>query len=1046
MINKLIEYSIHHKWLVMTLLVFAMAASFYAANEIAVDAIPDLSDVQVIVQTEYQGQPPQIVEDQITYPISTALLSVPGSQSVRGFSYFGLSFVYVIFEDGTDIYWARSRVLEYLSQIGGKLPKNVTPQLGPDATSLGWVYQYALVDTTAKKNLAELRTFQDWFLKYELSALNGVSEVATVGGYVRQYQIEVDPQKLQFYNLAIADVIMAVQKSSSAAGGSIIELAETEFMVRSQQYFGSLNDIRAIRVSSLPNGTPLLLSAVAEVQYGPDMRRGVAELDGKGETVGGIVVMRFGENARNVIDRVKTRLAELSESFPTGITAVTVYDRSALIDRAISHLTETLVVEIIVVVLVLLVFLLHVRSTLIAVATLPVGIGLSLLTMHLLGINANIMSLGGIAIAIGVMIDAAEVTVENAHKHIERDGGKKPHTQIIIDATKEVGPALFFSLMIVAVSFLPVLVLEGQAGRLFKPLAYTKTFAMAISAFLAITVIPALTVLFLKGKIKPESQNIISRVCINLYKPIIEFTLRFRFVVIVLTLLILLVTIFPLLKIGSEFIPPLYEGDLLYMPTTLPGISIAKAKELLQQTDSIIASFPEVERVFGKAGRAETATDPAPLTMLETTIMLKPPEQWRKGMTPEMLIDSLDKAIQFPGLTNSWTMPIRTRIDMLSTGIKTPLGIKILGPNLDTLNDLAVEIEGHLKGLPGLRSVFSERVTGDNYLDIDIDRFKAAAYGLTIADIQETIAAAIGGMNIAYNIEGRERYPISVRYPRELRDNPEAISRMLIASPNGGNVPLGHLATIKFSKGAGMIKSENSRPSTWIYIDLKGTDIGTFVETARNMVESNVAMPPGYSLVWSGQYESMQSVAKKMKLIIPLTLFIVVFLLYIHFRNVGNVLIVLLSLPFALVGGIWYFYFLGYNSSVAVLVGFIALAGLAAETGVVMLVYLDEALERYKTQGRLNTTDDLRAAVMEGAVDRVRPKLMTVATTMLALVPIMFGHDAGSEVMQRIAAPMIGGLISSTILTLIVVPVLYYAVKLNTMKAEQSLPMKETSN
>ncbi len=1030
MINRIIVYSIEHKWLVLTLLAFALVASYYAADHIAVDAIPDLSDVQVIVQTEYQGQPPQIVEDQITYPISTALLSVPGSQSVRGFSYFGLSFVYVIFEDGTDIYWARSRVLEYLSQISGKLPKNVTPQLGPDATSLGWVYQYALVDTTGQNNLAELRSFQDWFLKYELSAIEGVSEVASVGGFVRQYQIEVDPQKLQFYGISINDVMMAVKQSTSAVGGSILEQAETEFMVRSQQYFGSLDDIRAIRVSSVPNGSPLLLSSVAEVQYGPDMRRGVAELDGKGESVGGIIVMRYGENARDVIERVKTRMAELSESFPDGVQAVTVYDRSPLIERSITHLTDTLIVEMIVVVLVLLVFLLHVRSVLIAVATLPAGIGLSLLAMHLLGINANIMSLGGIAIAIGVMIDSAEVTVENAHKHIERDGGKKSHKEIIIDATKEVGPALFFSLMIVTVSFLPVLALEGQSGRLFKPLAYTKTFAMAISAFLAITVIPALTVLFLKGKIKPESQNVISRVCIALYKPVINFALRFRFVVLAITLLILLITIYPLTRIGTEFIPPLYEGDLLYMPTTLPGISIAKAKELLKQTDSIIASFPEVERVFGKAGRAETATDPAPLTMLETTIKLKPTDQWRKGLTPEKLIDSLDRAIQFPGLTNSWTMPIRTRIDMLSTGIKTPLGIKILGPNLDTLNQLAIEIEGHLKMLPDIRSVFSERVTGDNYLDIDIDRFKAAAYGLTIADIQETISAAIGGMNIAYNVEGRERYPISVRYPRELRDNPEAISRMLIATPTGGNVPLGHVATLRFSKGAGMIKSENARPTTWVFIDLKGTEIGTFVKKARNMIESNVTLPAGYSLLWSGQYESIQSVNEKMKVIIPLTLFIVAFLLYIHFRQISNVLIVLLSLPFALVGGVWYFYILGYNSSVAVLVGCIALAGLAAETGVVMLVYLDEALERYKSQGKLNNAEDLKSAVMEGAVDRVRPKIMTVATTMLALVPIMFGHETGSEVMQRIAAPMIGGLTSSTILTLIVVPVLYYAVKI----------------
>lgn len=1035
MINKLIEISIRHRWLVLIFLGFALLAGWYAATQIAVDAIPDLSDVQVIVETEFAGQPPQVVEDQVTYPISTALLSVPGSKSVRGYSYFGLSFVYVIFEDGTDIYWARSRVLEYLSQLAGKLPKSITPQLGPDATGVGWVYQYALVDSSGQHNLADLRSFQDWFLKYELSAIDGVSEVASVGGYVRQYLIEIDPRKLEQYKLSIGDVTRAVQKSTSAVGGSLLELAETEFMVRSQHYFKTLEDLRSIKVKSLPGGVPLLLSSVAEISYAPEMRRGVAELNGQGETVGGIVVMRYGENGRQVIARVKSRLSELSESLPEGVQIVTVYDRSALIDRAVTNLSETLLIEILVVVLVTLIFLLHIRSTLIAVATLPVGVGLSFLAMHLLGINANIMSLGGIAIAIGVMVDASIVTVENAHKHLERNRGKKPHSEIIIDAAKEVGPALFFSLLIITVSFLPVLALEGQSGRLFRPLAYTKTFAMAISAFLSITVIPALTVIFLKGKVKSESDNIISRFSINLYKPVIDFALKFKFVIITATFVILLISIFPLTQLGTEFIPPLYEGDLLYMPTTLPGISITKAKELLRQTDSIIASFPEVERVFGKSGRAETATDPAPLTMIETNITLKPKDQWRHGMTVESLIDSLDAAIQFPGLTNSWTMPIRTRIDMLATGIKTPVGIKVMGPSLDTLNRIALEIESSVKHMTGIRSVFSERVTGSNFLDVKIDRFKAAAYGLTVADIQENISTAIGGMNIAYNVEGRERYPIAVRYPREFRDNPEAISRMLITTSTGTQVPLGHLATLEFSKGAGMIKSENARPTTWVYVDLKETDIGGFVEKARDKVAQDISLPPGYSLIWSGQYESIQSVAKKMRVIVPLTLFIVAFLLYLHFKSATNVLIVLLSLPFALVGGIWLFYLLGYNTSVAVYVGFIALAGLATETGVVMIVYLDEAFHRFKSENRLNNPEDLKTAVIEGAVERVRPKLMTVATTMLALLPIMFGHGTGSEVMQRIAAPMIGGLISSTALTLIVVPVLYYALKLKTINA-----------
>ena len=1036
MINALIEYSIKNKWLVLSVTAILLILGWLAAENIAVDAIPDLSDVQVIIQTEYTGQPPQVVEDQVTYPLSTALLSVPKTKNVRGFSYFGLSFVYVIFEDGTDLYWARSRVLEYLSQMSKRLPAGVTPQLGPDATGVGWVYQYALVDSTNRHDLAELRSIQDWFLKYELSSVEGVSEVASVGGFVRQYQVEVDPRKLEFYDIPLQHVIMAVKNSTGAVGGRLLELGETEFMVRSQAYVGDLEDLRNIPVHAPKKGDPVLLSSIANVQYGPEIRRGLAELDGQGETVGGIVVIRWGDNARQVIERVKAKLAELKTGLPAGVEIVPVYDRSQLIDRAVNNLNHTLVKEIIVVVIITLLFLLHFRSTIIAVITLPAGVLLSVLVMHLTGINANIMSLGGIAIAIGVMVDASVVMVENAHKHLERQAGKKPHNQIILEAAKEVGPALFFSLLIITVSFLPVLVLEGQSGRLFKPLAYTKTFAMAASALLSVTVIPVLISLFIKGKIRSEDRNPISRICIKLYRPIINFALKYKLLIIVLTVVVMAATIFPLRHIGSEFMPHLYEGDLLYMPTTLPGISVAKARELLQQTDKIIASFPEVERVFGKVGRAETATDPAPLTMLETTIMLKPQNEWRRGLTPEMLIDSLDQAIHFPGLTNAWTMPIKTRIDMLATGIKTPVGIKVMGPDLDSLNDIAARIEGVVKQLRGIRSVYAERVTGGNYLDIDIDRFKTAAYGLNIADVQNVIKSAVGGMNVTETVEGLERYPINVRYPRELRDNPEELKRVVVRTPTGADIPLGQIAELKFSKGAAMIKSENSRPTAWVFVDLKDVDVGSFVHNAREVVADQVELPPGYSLVWSGQYENMQAVAGKLKLIVPLTLFAVFLLLYLHFKNITDSLIVILSLPFALIGGIWLFYLFGFNASVAVYIGFIALAGLAAETGVVMLVYLEEAVQRYKSESRLKNSADLTKAVIEGAVERVRPKLMTVSTTIIALLPILFGHGTGSEVMQRIAAPMIGGLVSSTILTLIVVPVLYYTVKLRSINVE----------
>jgi len=1028
MITALISLSIRHRWLVLWLALAVLVLGVWAANEITVDAIPDLSDIQVIIQTEYTGQPPQVVEDQVTYPLSTAMLSVPGARHVRGYSYFGLSFVYVIFEDDIDIYWARSRVLESLSQTGGRLPDGITPQLGPDATGVGWVYQYALTDTANLYNLSDLRSVQDWYLKYELTAVPGVSEVASVGGFVRQYQVEVDPRRLEHYGIPLAHVIRAVKRSSGAMGGKLLELGETEFMVRSQAYLGDLDDLRGIPVHVPKDGPPVLLSSVAEIHLGPDIRRGIAELDGNGETVGGIVVIRHGENARDVIKRVKTRIAELKSGLPAGIDIVPVYDRSGLIDRATANLRNTLIKEVIIVVIITLLFLLHVRSTLIAMFTLPAGVGLSLLIMHLLGINANIMSLGGIAIAIGVMVDASLVTVENAHKHLERYGGTGSRDEIILGAIKEVSPALFFSLMIITVSFLPILVLEGQSGRLFGPLAYTKTFAMAASALLSITAIPALTALFLKGRTRPESRNPLSRLFIGLYRPLIRLAMSKKWLVLVAAVGIMAITYYPVSKLGSEFMPPLDEGDLLYMPTTLPGISVAKAKELLQQTDRLIALFPEVKRVFGKAGRAETATDPAPLTMLETTILLRPRDEWRPGMTPQMLIDSLDATVRVPGLTNAWTMPIRTRIDMLETGIKTPLGIKVMGPELDSLNAIAQRIERIVNTLPGIRSVYAERVTGGNYLDVEIDRFAASASGINVGDIHQVLATAVGGMTIAHNIEGRERYPINVRYQRSFRDNPEALARVLVPTGTGTPIPLGRVAQVQFSKGAAMIKSENARPTAWVFVDLKDTDVGSFVKKARAEVTGALDLPEGYSLVWSGQYENMQAVAEKLRVIIPLTLLIIMVLLYMHFKDMTDMLIVLLTLPLALVGGIWLIYLYGFNTSVAVYVGFIALAGLAAETGIVMLVYLEEAVRRYKKEGRLNTAEDLKNATIEGAVERVRPKLMTVITTLLALLPIMLGHGTGSEVMRRIAAPMVGGMVSSTILTLIIVPVVFLVV------------------
>ncbi len=1033
MLEKIIEKSVNNRFLVIIFTGLLALAGIYALSNTPIDAIPDLSDVQVIIFTEYDGQAPQVVEDQVTYPLTTAMLAVPFAKVVRGYSFFGLSFVYIIFEDGTDMYWARSRVLEYLNYVSSRLPEGVTPSLGPDATGVGWVYEYAL-DGGDKYDLQELRSIQDWYLRYELMSVPGVAEVASIGGYVKQYQVEVDPNKLNAYNIPIQKVRQAIKRSNNDVGGRLVELGETEFMVRGLGYIKSIKDIENIPLGVDKNGTPILIKQVANVQIGPELRRGLADWNGEGEVVGGVIVMRFGENALKTIGLVKEKLAELKKGLPEGVTIKTAYDRSGLIERAIDNLSWKLMEELLVVALVSIIFLLHFRSAFVALFTLPMGILISFLIMYFQGINANIMSLGGIAIAIGAMVDAAIVMIENAHKHIESDKGKKDHWQIIIDSSKEVGPALFYSLLIITVSFLPVFTLQAQEGRMFKPLAFTKTYAMAGAALLAVTIVPILMGYFVRGKILPENKNPISRILIKIYKPIIHWVLRFRWITIGTALLILIITIFPLNKIGSEFMPPLNEGDLLYMPTTDPGISITKAKEILQQTDKIIKSFPEVHHVFGKIGRAQSATDPAPLSMIETTIMLEPKENWRPGMTIEKLIAELDNAIQFPGVTNAWTMPIKTRIDMLSTGIKTPVGIKIMGPDLQVLSDLAQEIAAVIKDVKGTLSVFPDKAVGGNFFDFDINREEAARYGLTVGDVQDVIMSAIGGMNVTHTVEGLERYPVNVRYSRELRDNLSSIKRVLVPTPTGVQIPLSYIADIKIKKGPPVIKSENARRTAWLYVDLRGIDVGTYVKNAKKIVEEKVKFPEGYSLVWSGQFEYMERAQKRLNVVVPITLLIIFLLLYFNFKNFSESFIVMLSLPFALVGGIWFMYLLDYNFSVAVGVGFIALAGLAAETGVVMLVYLDNVYKDRIASGSMRSMGDLYEAIIEGAVERVRPKLMTVMTTMIGLVPILWGTGAGSQTMKRIAAPMVGGMVSSTVLTLIVIPAIYYLWKTHDVK------------
>ncbi len=1027
MLERIIEWSVNNRFMVILATLFAILFGVVAMLQTPIDAIPDLSDVQVIIFTEFPGQAPQVVEDQVTYPLTTSMLAVPFAKVVRGYSFFGFSMVYIIFEDNTDLYWARSRVLEYLNYVAKRLPEGVTPSLGPDATGVGWVYEYAL--RSDRHDLAQLRSMQDWLLRYELTAIEGVAEVASIGGYVKQYQVEVDPNKLLIYNLPLKKVTMAIKNANNDVGGRLLEMGETEYMVRGLGYIQSVKDLEHVTLGVDAHGVPITLKHVAHIQIGPELRRGLSELNGEGEVVGGIIVMRYGENALKTIEGVKKRLNELKQSLPEGVEVVEVYDRSGLINRAIDNLTGKLVEEIVVVALVCILFLLHFRSAFVAIFSLPVAILISFLIMYKQGVNANIMSLGGIAIAIGAMVDAAIVMIENTHKHIEHDRGKKDHWQIIIDSSKEVGPALFYSLLIITVSFLPVFALEAQEGRLFKPLAFTKTYAMAASAFLAITMVPVLLGYMVRGRILPENRNPVSRFLIWTYRPVIAWVLKFKKMTIVLASIIMLITLFPLSRLGSEFMPPLYEGDLLYMPTTDPGISITKARELLQQTDKIIRQFPEVQHVFGKVGRAETATDPAPLSMIETTIMLKPEDEWRPGMTPDKLINEMNAAIQFPGLTNAWTMPIKTRIDMLATGIKTPVGIKLMGDDLAVLSELAQEISNVIMEVPGTQSVYPEKTVGGNYLDFKIKREEAMRYGLNVGDVQDVIKSAIGGMNVTQTVEGLERYPVNVRYSRELRDNIEALKRVLVSTPVGVQIPISQVADLHIRKGPPGIKSENARRTAWVYVDIKNIDVGTYVTAAQHAVAEKIQLPTGYTLVWSGQYEYMQRAKERMKIVIPVTLVIIFVLLYMNFKNLAESVIVMFSLPFALVGGIWFMYFLGYNLSVAVGVGFIALAGVAAETGVVMIIYLDQAYKKWQDRGEMKTLVHLGGAVMEGAVDRVRPKIMTVVSTMAGLIPIMWGHGAGSDVMKRIAAPMVGGMLSSTVLTLIVIPAFFFYYK-----------------
>mgnify|MGYP000135510221 FL=1 len=1040
MIESIIRWSIGNRFFVLLATLMLVGMGLYSLKNTPVDAIPDLSDVQVIIKTSFPGQAPQVVEDQVTYPLTTAMLSVPGAVTVRGYSFFGDSFVYVIFDEDTDAYWARSRVLEYLSQVAPTLPPSARPQLGPDATGVGWVYLYALVDRSGQHDISQLRSLQDWFLKYELQTVPGVSEVSALGGMVKQYQVKVNPEKLRAFGIPLSLIQMAIQRGNQEVGASVVEMAEAEYMVRASGYIQGIDDLANIPLGLDVNGTPLLLKDVADIELGPQMRRGIAELNGEGEVVGGIVVMRFGENAQKTIDGVKAKLEKLKAGLPDGVEIVTVYDRSGLISRAIDSLWKSLAEELAIVALICVIFLFHVRSSLVAVFSLPLGILTAFTVMYWQGLNANIMSLGGIAIAIGAMIDGAIVMIENMHKHMERTPlTPENRWKIVAASASEVGPALFFSLLIITVSFVPVFTLEAQEGRMFSPLAFTKTYAMAASAALAITVVPVLMGYFIRGKVVAENKNPVNRLLIAGYMPLLKTVLRFPKITLAIAVVIFLVGIWPVNKIGSEFIPDLDEGDLMYMPTTYPGISIGKARELLQQTDKLIATVPEVKTVFGKIGRAETATDPAPLTMIETFIQLKPKEEWREGMTTEKLKKELDALVKFPGLTNAWVMPIKTRIDMLATGIKTPVGIKVAGEDLREIQKIGQRLEQILKDVPGTASVYSERVAGGRYIKVDIQRAQAARYGLNIADVQQVIATAIGGMNVAQTIEGLERYPINLRYPQDYRDSPEQLALLPIVTPSGQRIALADVANVYVEDGPPAIKSENARLNGWTFVDIDGVDVGSYVQAAMATVEQQLDLPTGYSVAWSGQYEYMLRAKEKLTYVVPLTLAIIIILLYMNFRNFTEIAIILGTLPLAVIGSIWLMYLLGYNFSVAVAVGFIALAGVTVEIGIIMLTYLNQAyhqlIDTCRERGVQPLKEDLLEAVTQGAGLRVRPVMMTTVSTIAGLLPIMFSSGTGAEVVSRIAAPMVGGMVSAVILTLLVLPVVYYLWRTRSLKA-----------
>ena len=1031
MIASIIRWSVYNRFFVLLATLILVAAGLYSVKNTPVDALPDLSDVQVIIKTSYPGQAPQVVEDQVTYPLTTAMLSVPGAKTVRGFSFFGDSYVYVIFSDDTDLYWARSRVLEYLSQVIPRLPDNAKPQLGPDATGVGWVYLYALVDKTGQHDISQLRSLQDWFLKYELQTVKGVSEVATLGGMVKQYQVKVNPVKLRAFGIPLSLIQKAIKQGNQEIGASVIEMAEAEYMVRVTGYIKSVADLESIPLGTNENGTPLLLKDVADIGTGPQMRRGIAELNGEGETVGGIIVMRSGENAEQVIDGVKVKLEQLKQGLPDGVEIITVYDRSDLIERAVDNLSGKLIEEFIVVALVCIVFLFHVRSSLVALITLPVGILVAFTIMYWQGLNANIMSLGGIAIAIGAMTDGAIVMIENMHKHMERRPlTDKNRWQVVIDSATEVGPALFFSLLIITVSFLPVFTLAAQEGRMFSPLAFTKTYAMAAAAVLAITLVPVLMGYFIRGNVRPEQKNPVNRLLTRLYMPALKVVLDFPKSTLAVALLLFFVGIWPLDKMGSEFIPPLDEGDLMYMPTTYPGISIGQARQLLQQTDKLIYTVPEVKTVFGKIGRAETATDPAPMTMIETFIQFKPKSQWREGVTKESLKKELDTLVKLPGITNAWVMPIKTRIDMLATGVKTPVGIKISGPELDVIQQIGQQLEVILTKVDGTTSVYSERVAGGRYIKVDIQREKAARYGLNISEIQQVVALAIGGMNVTQTVEGLERYPVNLRYPQDYRSSPEQLSLLPIVTSKGQRISLGDVANVLIEDGPAGIKSENARLIGWAFIDIEGVDIGSYVNNAQVIVREQLILPAGYSVSWAGQYEYMERAKEKLMYVVPFTLAIIIILLYLNFRNIIEVTMIMGTVPLAMVGSIWLMYLEGFYFSVAAGVGFIALAGVAVEIGVIMLVYLNQSyhalLSEHQEKNITTTKEHIRTAVLQGAGLRVRPVMMTAATIIIGLLPILYGTGTGSEVMSRVAAPMVGGMGSAVVLTLLVLPTLYY--------------------